>query len=639
MRHLIATAFLFAICLGVKSQGRAGKDYALFFAVSDYEDSRLQNLPQTIENSRSIAEVLEKHYGFQTEVIHNPRLDDIDKVLETYKSRFEQGQLPRDGQLLIFFTGHGVKEYDNGYFLPADADKDRILRTGLSYNTWRPFISQIHCQHILVAVDACYSVTFDPDWGAMSAPDFGRSGEYTEEGRRLSNHKEYNSRLFFTSDSREDIVPGRSTFARKFLEGLSELQHHTPFFTSDMLFADYIDLAQPSPLAGAFEKDDPRSSFLFFPSVGFEADSNQFARRQEDMNAYISIVNDPSIEACQEYLGRFPDGAFRTEVYVRLRDLQDDQEWQFANLKHTLESYRRYLSYFPAGKYVAEARKAVGLLEGEALPAVKNTETQVLAEAKMSFVKEGTFQIGDEYGDSDARPPREVAVKNFYLSPYEVTFEQYDLYCEAMHVEKPDDEGWGRGQRPVVNVSWFDAIKFCNWMSGQLNLKEVYDIGPGGQVEVDQEANGYRLPTEAEWEYAASFTPNGKKAEFGNGRSVADPSEINFDGSESYKEPYSVVGLNRKQTLPVGSLKSANSLGLFDLSGNVREWCWDWYDGDYYKIMPSWSPQGPGSGSRRVVRGGSFEKGPGLVRTYVRGSFPPSQKYKTIGFRLARSGD
>jgi len=265
MRYLIFLISLLFTSQVVSQAQRQGMDKALFFAVAQYEDDQLSHLPQTIKNARQIAQVLENKYGFDTEVVENPSLDDIEAKLSAYRQQYASGRLPKEGQLLIFFSGHGVKEFNNGYFLPADADADRILRTGLSYNTWRPFMSQINCKHIMVAIDACYSVTFDPDWQMMSGGSrFERpGGELSDEERLQANHSKYPARLFMTSDAKEDVVPGRSNFTRKTLEGLATFDGR--FLSARELFANWIKKAAPTPAAGDFEGDDPRSSFLFIP--------------------------------------------------------------------------------------------------------------------------------------------------------------------------------------------------------------------------------------------------------------------------------------------------------------------------------------------------------------------------------------
>ena len=216
-------------------------------------------------------------------------------------------------------------------------------------------------------------------------------------------------------------------------------------------------------------------------------------------------------------------------------------------------------------------------------------EKTAFVQPELFFVQGGTFDMGDNFNDpeagSDEKPVHSVTLSSYNIGKYEVTFEEYDAFCEATKRTKPKDEGWGRGKRPVINVSWDDATAYCKW------LKE-------------QTGKNYRLPTEAEWEYAAR--DRGKKIRFGNGKDIADPSEINFDCSADYKKSYSVVGTYRQKTVAVNSL-SSSGLGLYHMSGNVLEWCQDWYDADFYKNSPNNNPICSNNKSTpRVLRGGSW---------------------------------
>ena len=250
----------------------------------------------------------------------------------------------------------------------------------------------------------------------------------------------------------------------------------------------------------------------------------------------------------------------------------------------------------------------------------------------MILVQGGTFDMGDVLGDGgDEKPVHSVTLSSFYLGKTEVTFDEYDAYCTAVNKGKPSDEGWGRGKRPVINVSWLDAVAYCNWLSEKQGLTKVYTIN-GNNVTANWNAKGYRLPTEAEWEYVAR--QRGQNVRFGNGKDMADPAEINFDGSAAYKEPYSLTGEYRRKTTPAGSFK-ANSLGLHDMSGNVWEWCWDWY-GDYSAGVQT-DPRGPNSGSSRVRRGGSWLYDPLYARVAYRNDDTPGNRVSFTGFRLART--
>ncbi len=252
--------------------------------------------------------------------------------------------------------------------------------------------------------------------------------------------------------------------------------------------------------------------------------------------------------------------------------------------------------------------------------------------------------MGDTFGDggSDEKPIHEVKVNSFYMSKYQVTQE---LYQEI--IGKNPSHFKGRNM-PVEHVSWYDAIEFCNKLSEQEGLKPCYLINKNikdpnnksdfddvkWQVECDWSANGYRLPTEAEWEYAAR--EGGVKVRFGNGKDIAKPGEINFDASKDYKKPYSEVGNYPKKTTPVGKY-SPNKLGLYDMSGNVEEWCWDWYASDYYKQSPKDNPKGAKSGEYRLIHGGSWYSLPGDLRCSFRRYFNPNIRSDIIGFRMLRA--
>ena len=276
---------------------------------------------------------------------------------------------------------------------------------------------------------------------------------------------------------------------------------------------------------------------------------------------------------------------------------------------------------------------------------------QLVFQNEMVFIKGGTFEMGDTFDEGyyNEKPVHEVTVNSFYLSKYELTFSEYNAFCEATGRKHYSDFGLGAGLRPMNFVSWYDAVEYCNWRSEQEGLIPCYTIDkdrkdPNNENKEDTlrwtvtcnfDANGYRLPTEAEWEYAAR--ERGRKVRFCNGKDIADPEEINFSGYESKKKPYSVVGVYRAKTTNVGSF-APNALGLYDMSGNVFERCWDWYDAYYYQYSPSIDPRGPMSGEDRVSRNGAYFVGPEDSRAARRGgSFEPTLRNDVIGFRCARS--
>ena len=235
------------------------------------------------------------------------------------------------------------------------------------------------------------------------------------------------------------------------------------------------------------------------------------------------------------------------------------------------------------------------------------------------LVEGGTFQMGstDSEALGDESPLHSVTVDSFYMLETEVTFAQYDAYCEDQGITKPSDNGLGRGSRPVINVSWNDAVKYSNWLSEQKGLTPAYEIN-GTSVNWNQSADGYRLPTEAEWEYAAR---GGKQSEGYKYSGSNDVGEVGWYGDNS----------NNAQ--PVKG-KKANELGLYDMSGNVGEWCWDWYASEYYSSSPGANPPGPSSGLYRMTRGGSWFDSPGYLRVSSRSGSIPDDNNSFLGFRL-----
>ncbi|KAA3620139.1 MAG: PEGA domain-containing protein [Calditrichaeota bacterium] len=239
------------------------------------------------------------------------------------------------------------------------------------------------------------------------------------------------------------------------------------------------------------------------------------------------------------------------------------------------------------------------------------------AGGNMVFVKGGTFQMGDTFGDgsSDEKPVHTVTVSDFYIGKYEVTQKEYR---EIMGKNPSRFKG---DNLPVEKVNWFDAVKFCNIKSERDGLQKCYAIS-GKNVTCDFSKNGYRLPTEAEWEYAARGGNQSRGFKYSGSNTAGD---VAWYGSNS-----------GKKTHPVGQ-KQANELGLHDMSGNVWEWCNDWYDSGYYGSSPQSNPRGADSGKYRVLRGGSWYFDAGITRCAYRDWNNPVFTNYSYGFRLSQN--
>ncbi|GHT65420.1 hypothetical protein FACS1894110_07240 [Spirochaetia bacterium] len=232
----------------------------------------------------------------------------------------------------------------------------------------------------------------------------------------------------------------------------------------------------------------------------------------------------------------------------------------------------------------------------------------------------GTFTMGspasEAYRDRD-EVQHEVSLKSFLMEAYEVTQKSYR---EIMGINPSSFQG---DTLPVEQVSWFDAVNYCNKRSIAEGLNPAYVIN-GENVSWNRSANGYRLPTEAEWEYACRA---GSSAPFSTGNTIST-GQANYRSTGNVWQ-YEQQGSFRERTSAVGSFLP-NTWGLYDMHGNVYEWCWDWF-GDY--------PDAPSTGTKKVIRGGSWYYSVINTRAAYRDSSAPVTRQNTIGFRVTRNGE
>jgi formylglycine-generating enzyme required for sulfatase activity len=267
----------------------------------------------------------------------------------------------------------------------------------------------------------------------------------------------------------------------------------------------------------------------------------------------------------------------------------------------------------------------------------------------------GTMTILDHEGNSDELPKHPVRVSGFYMDRTEVTQALWDEVRTWGLTNGYTDLPVGGGKatsHPVHSVNWYATIKWCNARSEKENLTPVYCTGPSlttvyktGNLNIVNDAvrwsaNGHRLPTEAEWEKAARGGLSGKRFPWGD---VITHSEANYYSSASaidtsptqgYHPDYDEGGY--PYTNPVANL-GPNTYGLYGMSGNSLEWCWDWYLSDYYGSSPGSNPRGPTSGSARVLRGGSWDQRAFNCRTAYRAFLSPVGSINLAGFRCVRA--
>jgi formylglycine-generating enzyme required for sulfatase activity len=244
--------------------------------------------------------------------------------------------------------------------------------------------------------------------------------------------------------------------------------------------------------------------------------------------------------------------------------------------------------------------------------------------ARFASIPGGRFIMGSpasESGRKDDEVQHTVNISGFYLGKYEVSQQEYEtlMGSNPSHFKGP--------KLPVENVSWYDAVQYCNALSRKEGLSPAYTVR-GDSVTWDKTADGYRLPTEAEWEYACRA---GTATPFSTGAAIKSD-QANYNGEKPYLD--TPAGTYRETTTEAGSF-AANPWGLYDMHGNVWEWCWDW-QGSYPQTAVT-DPAGAPSGVNRIERGGSWLSDGFYLRSAARAGIQPANRNIFLGFRVGRN--
>jgi len=279
-----------------------------------------------------------------------------------------------------------------------------------------------------------------------------------------------------------------------------------------------------------------------------------------------------------------------------------------------------------------------------------------LSLAEMVLIPAGGFQMGDSLNEGyfDELPVHSVRVSALAMDAFEVTKGLWDdvaMWAAAHGYDIDPTSAQGKGPtHPAVDVSWYEAVKWANARSEREGLKpcytvgwRVYRTGQSPDVSCNWDTSGYRLPTETEWEKAARGGVEGRRFPWSDADTIQHAranyysrGDQSYDTSPTREYHPDVDNHPTPYTSPAGSF-APNGYGLYDMAGNVWEWCWDWYDEAVYASSVESDPRGPASGTYRVLRGGAWDNFGDHCRVAHRYVFWPDRGIYHLGFRLVRS--
>lgn len=621
---------------------------ALIIGNSNYATAPLKN---PVNDAKGMADVL-REKNFTVNLLLDADLRTMEKAISRFGKMLQKG-----GVGLFFYAGHGMQVKGINYLIPIGAnitEEDEIRFESVNAGRIMAKMESAGNPLNMIFLDACRDNPFARSFRSssrglamMDAPSGTLVSFATAPGKTASDGTGTNG-LFTGHLLRQMEQPGleltqmMKRVRRNVMQDSSNQQ--TPWgvssLTGDFYFsgqgkttvvASGTAVTETAGKGGIKVDTQPTGAKIYINQV-FEGNSpitlnftpgvytvlakkNGFKNQQESVR--VRTNRSISLNLIMNRSGG--------SIFVR-----SEPENAKIYLNNVFEDYApNTISGLKAGSYniivkldgYQDFSKSVYLSEGQEqqlqanlkeIPKTPATWREPATGMEFVFVKGGCYQMGDTFseGGSDKKPVHEVCVDDYYLGKYEVTQGEW----QKMMGNNPS--GFKNGSNyPVEKVSWTDTQNFIQKLNHQSN-------------------GNYRLPTEAEWEYACR--EGGRKVRFGNGKDIIGPNEANFNGSSKYKKSYSRSGQYRKRSTEVGAFQP-NALGLYDMSGNVWEWVSDWYDKSYYSNSTKNNPTGPGAGSTRVVRGGSWYRSPRNLRCAVRDRSLPSDRDYDLGFRLLRT--
>jgi len=588
--------------------------YALVIGNSDYSGG-WSKLPNALTDAREVSARL-TGMGFQVTEAFNLNSAAMNKAISDFV--YQQGR-EEDAALLVYYAGHGDTEQTAdgeklGYLIPIDTpprhqNPQLFSERGISMTKIQEYSLKIQSRHVLMLFDSCFS-------GSI----FALSRDPLPPA--ITEKVASKVRQYITSGNENETVPDKSYFKTCFLQGLDgDADLNRDGYVTGVEMGNYLSdqvvnytRSSQHPQYGKIRNPNlDKGDFVFALGKTATGSVTQYAQG----SSYSTETSTGSVVIKTRVAG---------SIYIDDKLICPVSIGESKVIRNIAAGLKTIELRSPQG----DQSQRVNIQANESLTVSFIVD---LGHKGLIYVEGGSFQMGDASGThhKDERPLHKVTVNPFYMARHEVTqqlFREVMGYNTSFFIDP---------QAPVEMVSWYEAIEFCNKLSQKEGLQPVYSIDKSSKdpnnyqkdddlkwkVTYDQFALGYRLPTEAEWEFAARGGIYSKGYEYAGSN---DPLDY---GHYSDQRRDGTFG-----TIEVGHYYP-NELGIYDMSGNVYEWCWDWF-GDY-SAMDQNNPSGPRAGYFRIVRGGSYYSGASRIRISQRGYDKPNRYYNVIGLRLVRS--
>jgi formylglycine-generating enzyme required for sulfatase activity len=580
---------------------------AIVVGVNDYQESSgLNKLKYAETDATQLAEVLEDDFGYNVKLF----TDEMATRENIFSELAKIGKSKDGDKFFFFFAGHGQSLNGEYYLHPINAEIDNDIFSLPVNRLLDYFEKNLPHKEIVSIIDACHR--------NMSLNERGDSllehAATLDLSRRIQHEQNTNNKLIkalfgcgYQQASYEDERLKHGVLSHFLIQKL-KLKGHDCSFDE---IAKELGEDVPDYVSKRFgQKQYP---VFFSPLTKKEvwlgsAGSTSFRKSNDETNRDVKFSFEDLIKSglIEEYASKFEVTTKGSEWFKFYESINDRFEISGQDQLRELVEEAFDKIKVKESKTSEFRNKNEENLKAEIMPLKAKEKVKFLKDLglKMSWIKGGNFEMGSYSGYKNVQPVHKVELSNFIMSKYPVTFYQYSRYCKETG-RKNEYKETGREDLSINNISWENAVKFCEWLSIKLGRT-------------------FRLPTEAEWEYAAR---GGQKSQGYLYSGSNDLTEVGWyrDNSDRMLQPV-------EERLP-------NETGLFGMSGNISEWCSDWFSDNYYQNSPKKDPRGPDSGTEKVHRGGSHKFNAFVCRSTHRHSFSKSIGNHNIGFRVVLESD